>query len=67
MALAALKRKKEHEKQLEHIDGVLNTISTQKMSLENASMNSDVLNVIANSAKALKSTHNQMDIDKVFN
>lgn len=67
MALQALKRKKLHEKQLEHIDGVLNTIQHQKGSLENASMNSDVLNVISNSAKALKSAHNEMDVDKVIN
>uniref|UniRef100_A0A915DJQ8 Charged multivesicular body protein 4b n=1 Tax=Ditylenchus dipsaci TaxID=166011 RepID=A0A915DJQ8_9BILA len=57
--------KKNHEKQLEHIDGVLNTIQHQKGSLENASMNSDVLQVISSSAKALKGAHNEMDVDQV--
>lgn len=65
MALQALKRKKAYEKQLETLDGMLNTIQHQKGSLESASMNSDVLNVIALSAKALKGAHNEMDVDKV--
>lgn len=66
MALQALKRKKAHEKQLEHIDGVLNTIQHQKGSLENASMNSGVFNAISNAAKALKIAHNEMNVDKVL-
>jgi len=65
LALQALKRKKAHETQLQHIDGVLNTIQHQKSSLENASMNSDVLQVISQSSKALKSAHNEMDVDQV--
>lgn len=65
LALQALKRKKSHEKQLEHIDGVLNTIQHQKGSLENASMNSGVFNAISDAAKALKVAHNEMNVDKV--
>ncbi|KAI1720139.1 snf7 domain-containing protein [Ditylenchus destructor] len=65
LALQALKRKKNHEKQLEHLDGVLNTIQHQKASLENASMNSDVLQVVSGAAKALKGAHNEMDVDQV--
>lgn len=65
VALQALRRKKGYEKQLEHIAGVLNTIHHQKTALENASMNSDVLGVIGESAKALKKAHNEMDADKV--
>uniref|UniRef100_A0A914I8F9 Charged multivesicular body protein 4b n=1 Tax=Globodera rostochiensis TaxID=31243 RepID=A0A914I8F9_GLORO len=65
LALQALKRKKGYEKQLEHIAGVLNTIHHQKSALENASMNSDVLSVVADSTKALKKAHNEMDADKV--
>lgn len=45
---------------------MLNTIAQQKSSLENATMNSDVLRVVAGTAKALKEAHNQMDVDKVI-
>lgn len=45
MALQALRRKKQCEKQLEQLDGVLNTLSHQKDSLENASVNAEVLQV----------------------
>uniref|UniRef100_A0A183BWC8 Charged multivesicular body protein 4b n=1 Tax=Globodera pallida TaxID=36090 RepID=A0A183BWC8_GLOPA len=36
-----------------------------KRKKENASMNSDVLSVVADSTKALKKAHNEMDADKV--
>jgi len=65
MALQALRRKKEYEKQQGHLDGVLNTIQTQKHALENASMNSEVLGVVSGAAKAMKQAHNEMDVDKV--
>ncbi|KAI6175931.1 Charged multivesicular body protein 4b [Aphelenchoides bicaudatus] len=64
MALQALRRKKQCENQLQQLDGILNTLSHQKDSLENATMNAEVLGVLANSSRALKNTHN-MDIDKV--
>jgi charged multivesicular body protein 4 len=66
MALQALRRKKGYEKQLEQLDGVLNTIASQKGSLENASMNSNVLQVLKGAAGSLKKAHNEMDVDKVF-
>jgi len=65
MALQALRRKKEYEKQQGHLDGVLNTIQTQKHALENASMNSEVLGVVSDAARAMKHAHNEMDVDKV--
>ncbi|CAI4229237.1 unnamed protein product [Auanema sp. JU1783] len=65
LALQALTRKKQHEKQLKHIDGVLQTIEFQREALENASMNAEVLNVMGSASKALKAAHNNMDIDKV--
>lgn len=64
MALKALKEKKTHEKQLEQIEGILNTISHQKTSLENAALHAEVLGVMAKTSAALKSTH-KMDVDKV--
>jgi len=65
MALQALRRKKEYEKQQTHLDGVLGTIQNQKHALENASMNSEVLNVVGDAARAMKRAHNEMDVDKV--
>jgi len=65
VALAALKRKKRLEKQLEQIDGTLTTIEFQKEALENAGTNAEVMKVMSYAAKAMKSAHNNMDIDQV--
>lgn len=65
MALHALNRKRQHEKNLAHIDGVLQTLEFQRQSLENASTNAEVLNVMGSASKALKAAHNNMDIDNV--
>lgn len=64
-ALAALKRKKRFEKQLQQIDGTLTTIEFQREALENASTNTEVLKVMGVAAKALKGAHNNLDVDKV--
>nr|CDJ86205.1 Snf7 domain containing protein [Haemonchus contortus] len=65
LALHALGRKKQFEKQLNHIDGVLQTIEFQREALENASTNAEVLQVMGGASKALKAAHNNMDIDQV--
>lgn len=65
MALQALNRKRQHEKNLSHIDGVLQTLEFQRQALENASTNAEVLNVMGSASKALKAAHNNMDIDQV--
>ncbi|GMT15075.1 hypothetical protein PFISCL1PPCAC_6372 [Pristionchus fissidentatus] len=65
LALHALNRKRQHEKGLQHIDGVLQTLEFQRQSLENASTNAEVLNVMGAASKALKAAHNNMDIDNV--
>lgn len=65
LALHALKRKKQYEKQLGQIDGTLSTIEFQREALENASTNTEVLSVMGHAAKALKAAHNHMDVDKV--
>lgn len=59
-ALAALKRKKRFEKQLQQIDGTLTTIEFQREALENASTNTEVLKVMGVAAKALKGAHNNL-------
>uniref|UniRef100_A0AC35TTQ6 Charged multivesicular body protein 4b n=1 Tax=Rhabditophanes sp. KR3021 TaxID=114890 RepID=A0AC35TTQ6_9BILA len=64
-ALQALKRKKEFEKQLTQIDGVLSTLDFQRQALENANTNASILQVLGDAAKSLKSAHNHMDIDQV--
>ncbi|XP_035827838.1 charged multivesicular body protein 4b-like [Aplysia californica] len=65
LAIQALKRKKNCEKQLNQIDGTLSTIEFQRQALENASTNTEVLKVMGVAARALKEAYNNMDIDKV--
>lgn len=61
----ALKRKKRLEKQLQQIDGTLSTIEFQREALENANTNTEVLKNMSYAAKALKSAHQQLDVDDV--
>ncbi|CAJ0915039.1 unnamed protein product, partial [Mesorhabditis belari] len=65
LALHALNRKRQYEKQLAQLDGVLQTIEFQREALENASTNAEVLQVMGGASKALKAAHNNMDIDQV--
>lgn len=60
VALAALKRKKRYEKQLQQIDGTLSTIEFQREALENSSTNTEVLKVMGTAAKALKGAHDHL-------
>lgn len=64
-ALQALKRKKRYEKQLTQIDGTLSTIEFQREALENANTNTEVLKNMGVAANAMKTAHENMDIDKV--
>lgn len=64
-AIAALKRKKRCEKQLQQIDGTLSTIEFQRESLENASTNTEVLTIMGMAAKSLKQAHKSLDVDQV--
>ncbi|XP_026834799.1 charged multivesicular body protein 4c isoform X1 [Drosophila erecta] len=65
LALQALKKKKRLEKQLQQIDGTLSTIEMQREALESANTNTAVLTTMKNAADALKSAHQNMDVDKV--
>jgi len=65
VALNALKKKKRLEKQLQQIDGTLSTIEFQREALENANTNTEVLKTMGYAAKALKSAHQQLDVDDV--
>lgn len=65
IALQALKRKKRYEQQLNQIDGTLTTLEYQRESLENANTNTEVLKTMGMAAKAFKSAHLELDVDKV--
>ena len=65
VALQALKRKKRYETQLNQIDGTLTTLEYQREALENANTNTAVLKTMGEAAKAFKSAHLELDIDKV--
>lgn len=63
--MQALKRKKRIEKQLQQLDGTISTVEFQREALENASTNTEVMNVMSVAARALKGVHKDMDVDKV--
>jgi len=65
VAIAALKRKKRYERQLQQIDGTLSTIEMQREALEGANTNTHVLTAMGDAAKAMKAAHQHLDIDKV--
>lgn len=65
MALAALKRKKRYEKQLQNIDGTLSTVEFQLEALQNAQSNKAVLDSMKTGAAALKKAHGNMNADDV--
>lgn len=66
LALQALKRRKRLEKQLNQIDGTLSTIEFQREALESAGTNTEVLKNMNYAAKALKSVHEQLGADDVY-
>ena len=65
VALQALKRKKRYEKQLQEIDNTLSTIEMQQEALESSTTNTNVLKTMNEAAQALKSAHNQINVDKI--
>lgn len=65
MAIAALKRKKRYEKQLQNIDGTLSTVEFQLEALQNAQSNKAVLDSMKIGASALKKAHGNMNADDV--
>jgi charged multivesicular body protein 4 len=65
VAIAALKRKKRYELQLNQIDGTLTTLEYQREALENAQTNTEVLKTMGDAAKAFKAAHSELDVDKV--
>lgn len=64
-ALAALKKKKQHEKNLLQIDGTLTTIEGQREALQNASTNKEVFQALQKSSQAIKKANGEIDADAV--
>ena len=64
-ALAALKKKKQHEKMLLQIDGTLTTIESQREALQNASTNKEVFKAFQESSQAIKRANGEIDADAV--
>ena len=65
VAIAALKRKKRLEKQLQQIDNTLSTIEFQREAIENASTNIEAVKALDYGRKALSAAHKQLDVDDV--
>eukprot|EP00301_Raphidiophrys_heterophryoidea_P003218 c11461_g1_i2.p1 GENE.c11461_g1_i2~~c11461_g1_i2.p1 ORF type:complete len:192 (-),score=46.80 c11461_g1_i2:448-975(-) len=64
-AKMALKRKKMYEVQIEKINGTRMTIENQKMALESANFNLDVLQAMSQGAAALQAVNANMTLDAV--
>lgn len=64
-ALAALRRKKIHELDLEKVDSMLMKLEGQRTALENAGHNVAVMKVLEYTNKVLKGANKNLDIDKV--
>ncbi|XP_054157920.1 charged multivesicular body protein 4c-like [Oppia nitens] len=66
ISMQALKRKKRLDGQLQQIDGTLTTLESQRISLENANTNVQVLQSMKYGADALKQAHTRIgDVDNV--
>ncbi|OLY80680.1 Vacuolar-sorting protein SNF7 [Smittium mucronatum] len=63
--MAALKRKKLLEEQLDKISGSRMTLETQIFAIESANVNLETMNAMRKGADAMKNIHKNMNIDKV--
>ncbi|RKP07262.1 Snf7-domain-containing protein [Thamnocephalis sphaerospora] len=64
-AIAALKRKKQYEGQIDKISGARMTIETQMMAIESANINLETMNAMKSGAQAIKEIHGSMSIEQV--
>ncbi|CAG7849392.1 Vacuolar-sorting protein SNF7 AltName: Full=Vacuolar protein-sorting-associated protein 32 [Serendipita indica DSM 11827] len=64
-ALAALRRKKTYEQQLEQLSGTRLTLEAQANAIESANMNAETMLAMKRGANALKDIHKQLNVDKV--
>ncbi|RKP39773.1 Snf7 family, partial [Dimargaris cristalligena] len=64
-ALAALKRKKQYEAEIEKIAGSRLTLETQVLTIESANINLETMNAMRTGAEAMKTIHKDLNTDKV--
>lgn len=64
VALVALKRKKQYEDQLIKVSGMISTIDTQIIALDNAQLNMDVLKTMQQGARVHKQINESMYVIK---
>jgi len=64
-ATAALRRKKQHETELERLGGTRLTLETQVNAIESANINANTMEAMKKGADALKTIHGSLSIDKV--
>eukprot|EP00298_Acanthocystis_sp_HF-20_P026990 c4855_g1_i1.p1 GENE.c4855_g1_i1~~c4855_g1_i1.p1 ORF type:complete len:238 (-),score=95.00 c4855_g1_i1:94-768(-) len=64
-AKMALRRKKMYESQIEKLNGTKMTIENQKMALENANFNKDIMQAMSMGAQALRGVNQDLTIDSV--
>lgn len=65
MAKNSLKKKKIYESQLVKLEGQMDSLEQQLFSIESANLNLETMRAMKQGAKAMKSMHNGLDIDKV--
>lgn len=63
--MAALRRKKEYEKEVDKFEDQKRTVETQLYSIQNANIQYETLQAMKQGAAAMKSIHKNMNIDKV--
>lgn len=64
-ALAALRKKKQFEKQLETTEGQQEQLQRQLYAIEDSKVNAEMLRTMAKGAAAMKDIHGNLNIDKV--
>lgn len=65
LAKNSLKKKKIYEGQLGKLEGQMDTLEQQLFSIESANLNLETMRAMKQGAKAMKSMHNGLDLDKV--
>lgn len=65
LAKNSLKKKKVYELQLNKLDNQIDSLEQQLFSIESANLNLETMRAMKQGAKAMKSIHTGMDIDKV--
>lgn len=65
LAKNSLKKKKIYESQLVKLEGQMDTLEQQLFSIESANLNLETMRAMKQGAKAMKSMHNGLDLDKV--